>query len=74
MSWKDKESLVLAHAYNPSAEAELKCKAPGLYSKKTNNSASSGESSAPLTEPPHPMVIKAYERKKSNRSTLKAAM
>lgn len=34
-SWKDKEGLVLAaHAYNPSAEAKLKCKAPGLYSKK----------------------------------------
>lgn len=32
-SWKDKEGLVLAHVYNPSTEAELKCKAPGLYSK-----------------------------------------
>lgn len=32
---KDKEGLVLAHAYNPSTEAELKSKAPGLHSKMT---------------------------------------
>lgn len=68
---KDKEGLVLAHAYNPSTEAELKSKAPGLHSKmtlhkkkKTNNSASSGASSAPMTEPPTPWLRQHCERNK----------
>lgn len=72
---KDKEGLVLAHAYNPSTEAELKSKAPGLHSKmtlhkkkKTNNSASSGASSAPMTEPPTPWLRQHVRGTKSNRS------